>query len=255
MYPRLSRLAPTFLLPVLLATLTWITAAPAAAADRITLKAADGLTMTADVYRARQGAPWIVLAHMAGASRGEYKEVAPRLNQLGFNAVALDQRSGSRFAGVTNKTAEAARKARKPQGFTDAKPDIVAGLKWARAQAGSAPVILWGSSYSASLALVIGGETPDLVDGILSFSPGEYFPDVSVLDAARGVQAPTFIASAPSEEGQWGDIYNAIPHQGKQGFSAPGGVHGTSSLIPSRARGANAYWGAVEAFLKRYFSS
>ena len=61
------------------------------AAELITLKAADGLTITADVYRTveRSDATWIVLAHQAQASRGEYTTIAPRLNRLGFNAIAL----------------------------------------------------------------------------------------------------------------------------------------------------------------------
>ncbi len=62
----------------------------------IHLKSADGLLITADSYLPHDTntAPLIVLFHQAGSSRGEYSEIAPRLNELGFNCIAVDQRSG-----------------------------------------------------------------------------------------------------------------------------------------------------------------
>ncbi|MGI9480277.1 MAG: hypothetical protein ACR2PI_26540, partial [Hyphomicrobiaceae bacterium] len=79
---------------ILLIALTTSTTT-ALARETATLAAADGLKVTADVYRAvdTPDATWIVLAHQAGSSRGEYRTIAPRLNKLGFNAIAIDQRS------------------------------------------------------------------------------------------------------------------------------------------------------------------
>ncbi|MEM8975296.1 MAG: hypothetical protein AAGD43_24815, partial [Pseudomonadota bacterium] len=140
----------------------WIViSSPALAQQQITLRAADGLVVTADVYQTKQAsnAIWIVLAHQAGASRGEYRTIAPRLNELGYNAVALDQRSGRAFAGVTNKTSALAKVQKKGRSYIAARPDLEAGIAWAREQT-SGPVVLWGSSYSAALALLMAGEKP-----------------------------------------------------------------------------------------------
>jgi predicted alpha/beta hydrolase len=78
-----------------------------AQAEKITFPAADGLEVTADLYRASEdlATPMIVLFHQAGFSRGEYLQIAPRLGGMGFNCLAVDQRSGKATAGVTDETA------------------------------------------------------------------------------------------------------------------------------------------------------
>ncbi|MGY8687411.1 MAG: hypothetical protein ACKVHP_06705, partial [Verrucomicrobiales bacterium] len=78
----------------------------------------DGLEVTADLFMAHENpeTPFILLFHQAGFSRGEYREIAPRLNQLGFNCMAIDQRSGNAANGVTNETAQRAKAAGKPTG-------------------------------------------------------------------------------------------------------------------------------------------
>ena len=66
--------------------------------------------MVADLYRQSLGAdaPLIVLCHQAGGSRGEYREIAPRLNKLGYQCLAIDQRAGGQVKGVVNETYRAA---------------------------------------------------------------------------------------------------------------------------------------------------
>ena len=182
-------------------------ALPAAGQERLVLTATDGVPVTVDLYAAADpGSPWIVLAHMAGSSRGEYREIAPRLNRLGYNAVALDQRSGSGFAGVANETAAAGQARGMRQDYVSAIPDIEAGIAYARGRTGG-PVLLWGSSYSAALALWLAGEYPALVDGVIAVSPGEYLAGHSVGDAAPGITVPLLVVSSPSEVSQWRAIY------------------------------------------------
>ena len=91
----------------------------------LTLKSTDGLAMTADLYRphASKKTPFIVLFHQAGWSRGEYREIAPKLNAMGFNCLAVDQRSGQGVNGVTNMTAKAAGMKKLGQGYLDARQD------------------------------------------------------------------------------------------------------------------------------------
>ncbi|MGI9422562.1 MAG: alpha/beta hydrolase, partial [Hyphomicrobiaceae bacterium] len=225
------------------------------AAELITLKAADGLTITADVYRTieRSDATWIVLAHQAQASRGEYTTIAPRLNRLGFSAIALDQRSGGGFAGVSNTTAARAKRLKKRRDYLAATPDVLAGIAWARSQT-SGEVILWGSSYSAALALLLAGEQPQLVDGVVSHSPGEYLRGKSVSTAAKGIAVPVLITSPANEKRKWQRIFASIKDARKTGYApARGGRHGSSALIPSRNASSETYWQVVETFLAAHF--
>ena len=56
----------------------------------------DNLQITADVYLTEnKDAPFILLFHQAGWSRGAYREIGPQLNALGFNCMSIDQRSGN----------------------------------------------------------------------------------------------------------------------------------------------------------------
>ncbi|MEM9354730.1 MAG: alpha/beta hydrolase [Pseudomonadota bacterium] len=239
-----------------LVLLVWVVvSSPAFAQQQVTLRAADGLVVTADVYQTSKApsAVWIVLAHQAGASRGEYRTIAPRLNKLGYNAIALDQRSGRAFAGVANKTSALAKAQKKGRSYIAARPDIEAGVAWARKQT-SGPVILWGSSYSAALALLMSGEKPQLVDGVISHAPGEYFRGKSIRKVAVNIAVPVLITSASHEKKKWRRIFAAIPGDRKTGFAPKkGGRHGSSALIPSRNKSSAAYWTVVETYLKTYF--
>ena len=72
------------------------------------LQATDGVEIRGDLYALdgddKRSAPVILLFHQAGSNRGEYAEIAPRLNELGFHALAIDQRSGGKRWGFENET-------------------------------------------------------------------------------------------------------------------------------------------------------
>lgn len=237
---------------------------------RITFPSADGLTCVADLYTAKQDktTPFIVLFHQAGYSRGEYLDIAPRLNELGFNCMAVDARSGGKVKAVPNETALAGQKAGKGGTYLDALPDLLAALKYARKSCAAGPLIAWGSSYSASLAIHIAGEYPGLVDGVLAFSPGEYFTEEHpgrwiTASAARITAIPLFVTSGPSEGGQWRGIFTAIPSPAKVSFlpDEVAKLHGSSVLWYNLGNAefeiknplASRYWEAVEGFLEWSF--
>ncbi len=216
----------------------------------------DGLAITADLYQAHDdpATPFIVLCHQAGWSRGEYREIAPRLNKMGFNCMAIDQRSGGEVNGVPNETAKRAEKQGKSTTYLDAEQDIIAALKRAKDQH-QGKIILWGSSYSAALSLRIAGEHPDLVDAVLAFAPGEYFarfgkPDDWVTQSASKIKVPVFITSAKEEYPRWRSIYEAIPSTHKVKFvpSTPGN-HGSRALW-KKFDDSDEYWAAVTPFLE-----
>ena len=175
----------------------------------ITFPSADDVKITADLYMPHgKTKPFIVLCHQAGWSRGEYREIAPKLNELGFNCMAIDQRSGNEVNKVANETMKAASAANKPVTFVDAEPDMIAAIKFARANHAEGKVILWGSSYSSALALRIAGEEPALIDGVLAFAPGEYFkrfgqPGDWITTSAAKIADPAFITSAKNEFKNW----------------------------------------------------
>ena len=226
---------------------------------RTEISAPDGLSITADLYSAHQdkSTPFIVLCHQAGWSRGEYREIAPKLNALGFNCLAIDQRSGKGVNGVDNETAAEARAAKKGTDFPDAEQDIIAALKWAKENQADGKLILWGSSYSAALVLRIAGEHPELMDGVMAFSPGEYFKrfgkgDDWIATSAKKISVPVFITSAKKEQRAWKAIFDSIPIESKTSFvPKTTGNHGSRALW-AEFSDSDAYWTAVKSFLMQF---
>ncbi len=233
-----------------------VTAANALAPKTISYKSEDGLEITADLYMKyeKKTTPFIVLFHRAGWSRGEYKEIALKLNDLGFNCMAVDQRSGDIINDVVNETAKRA-KAKKLQGrYIDALPDMIASLKYARANFAKGKLVAWGSSYSSALSLHLAGERPELMDAVMSFAPGEYFSNQGktadwITKSAKKIKCPVFITSAKSEHKYWKGIFEAVQHKDKQSYlPTEEGIHGAAALW-SQHSFSKGYWVAVEKFL------
>jgi dienelactone hydrolase len=223
-------------------------------------QSADGLKITADIYVVHdtKTTPFIVMFHQASWSRGEYREIAPRLNIMGYNGMAVDLRSGNSVLGVHNRTAERAEELGKQTSFVDATQDMIAAIKFARSQFHPPKLLIMGSSYSASLALKIAGDYPDLADGVIAFSPGEYFEKAGmgytwILDSAPKITVPVFIASANMEKNRWYNIFEAVSSDEKLSYIPPeGGKHGARSLW-KRYPESEEYWIMLETFLKSYF--
>lgn len=221
----------------------------------IEYKSLDGLLITADLYGdVSNNAPMIILFHQAGWSRGEYKEIAPKLVKLGFNCIAFDQRSGNEVNGVRNRTKERAEKAGKPTTYLDALQDMEATFIYVMDTLKVKKIIVWGSSYSAALTFVLTSKHQNEIMGMLAFSPGEYFEKAGKRDDyiqgyASEINIPVFIASAKDEHKSWEAIYDALPSK-KRSFFLPQtpGQHGSRALwgkFPEH----NEYWKAVTKFL------
>jgi len=227
------------------------------AQKKISFKASDGLEVTADLYMLNSSdSPFIILFHQARWSRGEYLEIAPKLNELGFNCIAIDQRSGGEVNKVVNETHKRAENQKLGTKYVDAEVDINSAIDYVKKNySKSSKLIIWGSSYSSALVLKIGGDRND-VDAILSFAPGEYFEDMGkpsnyVQQSAENILVPVFITSMKSEKPNWWGIYEAIPSIGKDYFiPETDGQHGSRALWKKFPEHKN-YWKAVEAFLKR----
>jgi alpha-beta hydrolase superfamily lysophospholipase len=219
-------------------------------------KSGDSLDVRADLYMKHdRNAPFIVLFHQAGWSRGEYLEIAPKLNALGFNCMAVDQRSGGTINGVENITAKNARDTGVGTDFPDAVQDMLASIEYAKENFSDGELIIWGSSYSAALVLKIFGDDENLADKALSFSPGEYFerfgkPSNWIGESAMKINKPVFITSTKSEKNVWWDIYQNIPAKDKAHFlPTTVGNHGSRALW-NEFSDSKEYWAAVEEFLK-----
>lgn len=219
----------------------------------VNFTADDGVKITADLYMTSQSdAPFIILYHQAGYSRGEYREIAPKLNKLGFNCMAVDQRSGKEVNGIINETNIEAKKLNKPTQYVDAIPDLEAAYLYVKYKLKPNKIIIWGSSYSAAIMFYLGSAHYNGVKGILAFSPGEYFKinGKEIKSYASKVKCPVFITSAKNEYDQWKGIYNPIKSTKSSFLPKNVGKHGSKALW-SDNNGHEEYWNAVTNFLMK----
>ena len=226
-----------------------------AAADEVSFAANDGVQIYGDVYPSADGkdAAIILLFHQAGSdARGEYSGIASRLQENGYNVLAIDQRSGgSRFDGVNRTLAELERK---DYSYCEVYPDLLAALKFARESGFNGRLAVWGSSYSAALVFQLGAENSDDVDAILGFSPASGTPmaDCAPTPYLSQIKVPV-LALRPQREFEIESVQKQMQQfkaLGMQTYIADPGVHGSSMLNADRVGASTeAAWAVVLQFL------
>ncbi len=216
--------------------------------DTVEFPSGDGLMMTAVVYEIDSTSPVVVMCHQARMSNYEYAEIAPKLNQMGFNCIALDLRTGGTMDTHENITFNHAKEKNLPTEYLDAEQDILAGINYAYDK-WHQPVILWGSSYSAGLCLKI-GTTNDKVREIIAYSPGEYYEGkMSLKESIKGLNKPTYITSTEKEAASIEKIISDVPEGVvTQYFPDMKGTHGSKALW-STDQSSAAYWESITEWL------
>jgi alpha-beta hydrolase superfamily lysophospholipase len=241
--------------PILLITLFWSYAKAQSDAlfKTVEFPSLDGLTISANTYFMESEKPTILLCHQAGYNKAEYEDVAVELNKLGFSVMAIDQRSGGKVKGKRNLTHDRAKEEDKKTKYVDAEQDILAAINYAFKQSGK-PIILWGSSYSAGLSLLIAPSNKK-VAAVMAFSPGNYYgkakPDIQ--EVLKDFSKPMFVSSSKIEAGKTKKLLSNLTLNDKQFFFKPSGLgkHGSSALWPSSSNNEE-YWTAVKSFLSQF---
>lgn len=237
----------------------WLKAAAPFPFQSVELDANDGIKVTADVYDAgEKSKPVILYCHQANSSRGEYRVIASILARKGFHGLALDQRSGKEFDGVLNETAKRVLEKNPKDGdhfgipYEAAKPDIEAGLDWIRAQGYTGPLIFWGSSYSASFAILFAAERPG-IKAVIAFAPGEWLRTKGAVTAAgQKMTQPILVIHPENERDRGQPVYDAIGSGQKRLVMHARILHGSHELLRGDKRDET--WTAVLDFLTPYIN-
>ena len=221
--------------------------------EKIQFVSLDSLPITANSYRVADSLPVIVLCHQARYNKYEYAGIAEKLNELGFNCLAIDQRSGGPIADQPNETTLAALEAGKPIEFIDAEQDMIAAVRYA-SERYQGSLILWGSSYSSTLALYLAIEL-DEVDAVVSFSPGNYMEEEkgSLIEKLSNFRKPAFITSSKREAESVTELLAKLTLGEDQiQFIPEGPGHHGSRALWNHQSDAEEYWTAINPFLANF---
>ncbi|MCE7993856.1 MAG: alpha/beta fold hydrolase [Roseivirga sp.] len=236
---------------------------------KISFTSADGLEVTADLYSTgNQSDPIILLFHQSASSRGEYRQIAPVLQRLGFNCLAVDLRWGKQdfWEKIPNETAQRFGSDKVVDNYEDTDEfrreevwprmmasvqDMEASLDWANHAGFKGKTLLWGSSFSAMLQFKLAAEHPARVDGMISFSPGEYNDsDTTMLhNWATQLSQPALViaGSDTSEYIMTKAVNEALVNEKSMHHQVRKGKHGSSILLDSEEN-----WTPVRQFLHQF---
>ncbi len=220
------------------------------AQEKVTFTAEDGLKITADLYETNPSKPYIILFHQAGYSRGEYRQIANKIIKFGYNCLAVDLRSGGEVNYIQNHTALLAVQQGYAVDYMSSKKDIEAAISWVKKRSNE-PVVLFGSSFSASLSLLIAKNNPD-VKAVIAFSPGEFFnPEISIQTEIKNINKPVFAASSQRESLYLDTLLQYVSDTNKTIFAPKnGGEHGSKALWKSNPNNQE-YWLALTMFFSK----
>lgn len=222
--------------------------------EEVHFYAADSVKVYADLYKQDIKAPTILLFHQGGANvKSEYTPIIPRLLEEGYNVLAVDQRVGGQLLGSYNRTVADISVNR--FNYCDAYPDQEASLNYIKSQNFTGDIIVWGSSFSASLVIKLAHEHPDEIDAVLAFSPasGEPMAGCEPNDLFETLKTPMLLLR-PYNESQIESVRNQIvlaDKYGHQTYVANNGRHGSSMLVEERVQApVKANWKEVLRFLE-----
>lgn len=220
------------------------------AQEKVTFLAEDGLKITADLYETNSSNPYILLFHQAGYSRGEYRQTANKILKFGYNCLAVDLRSGGEVNYIQNHTALIAVQQGYSVDYLSSQKDIEAAIKWAKERS-EKQVVLLGSSFSASISLLVAKDNPD-VKAVILFSPGEYFtPERIIQTELKDFEKPVFAASSQRENIYVDELLSNVPSSYKTIFAPKtGGEHGSKSLWTCNPN-SQEYWLALTMFFSK----
>ena len=217
---------------------------------KLTFLASDGLEISADLYMYDSGAPYIILLHQENSSRGEYREIAPRLQRMGFNCLAVDLRNGRESNFVQNETSALAQRNNISSTLLDCEKDILAAIEYLGKTAVRNRFVIFGSAFSASLAMKVANQNWR-ISAVLAFSPGEYFPPLSVNNWLIDFNQLLYVTSTKREQPYVAEIIKDISTQFITQYQPSGdGVRGAPALWSDNPE-ASDLWMSLLLFMNK----
>jgi len=198
-----------------------------------------------------------LLFHQGGSNaRAEYTPIIIKLlNELPeLNILAIDQRSGGQTYGSYNRTVFHL-SPYKNHPMCAAYSDLEAALNYMVKQDISGPIIVWGSSYSGSLAIQLAANSGDTISAVLAFSPASGGPMANCKpdDYFEGMNTPLLVLR-PEQELQIESVqkqFELLEQHGHQTYVAKNGVHGSSMLVQERVgKDTERTWSAILNFIQ-----
>lgn len=239
--------------------------APAQSFHQVSFPSTDDFDITADLYHLDKSAPTLILFHQSVSSRGEYRTIAPRFNEMKFNCLAVDLRWGKQdfWNKVPNESAKRNGTFEVVDSYEEtteyqvtkvwpiiwkAYEDMKASIAYLKKSGYNEEIVVMGSSFSAMMIFkLVSDGLP--IDGIVAFSPGEYHPEKDRLLASwtSDIALPVYISGGVGEKEMVEQVRSSFPSDADVRLHYSKGRHGASVLINQEND-----WPPLNQFLSRF---
>jgi len=194
-----------------------------AAGHTVSLRAADGTTLSAALYEAGQQAPGVVLVHMLTRTHADWNGVADALQQAGFTVLALDLRGHGDSGGSYDPSGD----------LSSMQLDVQAAVRLleARSDVAKGRIGIAGASLGANLAIIVASNIP-AVRSIALLSPGLDYRGVKCEAAMRkyGTRQALLVAASNDSYALRSAKQLATLGTGTEVLTLEGAGHGTTML-------------------------
>lgn len=184
--------------------LFFVISGPASAEETgqpVQLETPDHITLQAVYYPARDAKASVLLLHMLGKDKSDWKDFAAALRANGYEALAVDLRGHGESA--KQKDQIFSWKKFEPSDFKMMTEDVSTAYQWLKQKNGSKPVFIVGASLGANLAIVLASQNPEIAGAAL-LSPGLDYRGIQIARyTAQYVGRPLFMTAARDDEYSW----------------------------------------------------
>ena len=187
------------------------------AAQRADLVAADGTKLAAD-WSPADGTRAVILIHMLGGSRNDWKAFSQNLTAANWSTLAIDLRGHGDSQGDWKTFSE--------MDFSRMQQDVEAAKQFVRSK-GRKDLVLMGASIGANLAIMSAVDAKTPVKGVVAISPGLDYHSLRPEIPAAAMKAPLLLVAAED------DAYSAESSKTLDGMA----VNGTLLLYPAGGHG------------------
>jgi len=221
---------------------------------KVTFKVQNKRTVYGELYEVGKDQPVILLCHQSGFNKYEYVDIAPKLNALGFNCLAVDLTSGGTFQEKKNETIENTTPPidrNEMAHIAAAEEEIAAAISYLYEKY-KKRITIWGSSNSATLGLLAASKYKN-INAAIAFSGFDHFREnrTSLSVIIPKIEKPLFMSSAKVEASIITGLLEGVQLRKNQIHFTPNGIgdHGSKALWNGRTD-ADEYWVAIKSFLK-----
>ena len=198
----------------------------------VRLPTSDGLIIEAELTEAEDPIGAVVLVHMLGRNRLDWRPLVPALSEAGLTVLALDLRGhgGSRIQGDDDLGMQVYRP--NPELFFAMSHDVTAAARWL-ASRGVSPeaMALVGASVGGPIVLDAANHLPHLKALVLMTPSATLFDKDTAADLAPSPPRPTLVLTSREEQSSGPEsVARGLGRTAELRVLDERGVHGTQML-------------------------